>query len=233
MSNIVTFNHVSKKFSGRVALTDVSFNLPSGKIIGIIGPNGSGKSTLLKLIAGLLRPSRGNVLLNGASVERRSSAKIAYLPEQDGCYPFYTVAETIQFHQNIFADFNHHKAMEMIDFMKLDRKQKVGSLSKGNLTRFKMVTALSRRAPLILLDEPLSGLDPMIRESIIQGLITFVDLSEQTVMMTTHEIIEMEPVLDMVVAMNQGEMICIDEVDNIRSEHGKSLMDWMKKIYRV
>jgi ABC-2 type transport system ATP-binding protein len=228
---IVEFQNIYKKFTSRTALTDVSFKLPHGKIIGIIGPNGSGKSTMLKLMAGLLRPTKGKVLVEGNKVERRSSGAIAYLSETQGCYPFYTNGETLRFYAELYKDFDHSKALEMMDFMRLDLQQRVGTLSKGNITRLKMVVTLSRNAPLLLLDEPLSGLDPMIRESILKGLITFVNLPEQTVIMTTHEVSEVEPLLDMVLAMKDGQILQMDEVDHIRRKHGVDLVDWMKEIY--
>jgi ABC-2 type transport system ATP-binding protein len=230
-NTVVSFEHIVKKFPSRIALADVSFDLPRGKIIGIIGPNGSGKSTMLKLMAGLLRPTKGRVLVEGKEVERRSSGTIAYLSEQRGCYPFYSIEETLRLYDELFADFDYAKALEMIDFMLLDLQQRVGTLSKGNITRLKMVVTLSRNAPLLLLDEPLSGLDPMIRESILKGLITFVNLPEQTVIMTTHEVSEVEPLLDMVIAMKEGQILRMDEVDIIRSEHGMGLVEWMKEIY--
>lgn len=232
-NEFVQFNHVGKRFHGHTALTNLSFKLPQGKIIGVIGPNGAGESTMLKLMAGLLRPTSGEVLVGGKRSERRSSAHTAYFPEQGGSYPFYTVAQTIEYYNTVFSDFHYGKALEMIEFMQLDLKQRVGLLSKGNRTRLKLVTALSRNAPLILLDEPLSGLDPMIRESIIQGLIALVHLPEQTVILTTHEVAEVEPILDMIIAIKDGQIIKIDEVENIRSQHGSSLVHWMKEIFRT
>lgn len=96
--------------------------------------------------------------------------------------------------------------------------------------RLKMVLALSRRAPLILLDEPLAGLDPMIRDSMIKGLVAFVDPSEQTVMITTHEVSEIEPALDMVIALKNGKIVKLDDVENIRGMYGDSLVEWMKEV---
>lgn len=227
--NVVEFTHVSKRFSEKLALDELSFELPEGKIIGVIGPNGAGKTTLLKLIAGLLRPSEGDVLVNEKKVSRRISSEVAYLPEQEGCYPFYTVNETLKYYSTIYTDFDKNKSEEMINFMELDRNQKVYSLSKGAKIRLKMVVALSRSAPVVLLDEPLARLDPMIRESIIKGLVAFVDLSKQTVVMTTHEVAEMEPVLDIVLAIKAGKIIRIDDVENIREDYGSSLVEWMKE----
>lgn len=230
-SAIVHFEHVTKRFSKKIALDDASFELPRGKLIGVIGPNGAGKSTLLKLTAGLLRPTEGKVMVGGKPARRRISAEVSYLPEQEGCYSFYTVSETLRFYSQVYKDFDEEKAGEMLEFMELEPEQKVDALSKGGKARLKMVLALSRHAPLVLLDEPLSGLDPMIRESIIKGLVAFIDLTEQTVMMTTHEVAEIEPALDTVIAMKQGGIVKIDDIENIRSMHGGGLVDWMKETY--
>lgn len=227
---LVEFDHVSKNFGKEIAVDDISFQLPQGKVIGVIGPNGSGKSTLLKLIGGLLRPTQGKVVVNGKPAKRRISSEVSYMPEQDGCYPFYTVNESIKYYDSIYADFDESKAKEMLDFMELSKNQEFNSLSKGGKTRLKMVLALSRRAPLVLLDEPLAGLDPMIRDSIIKGLVAFIDPSEQTVVVTTHEVSEMEPALDMVIALKRGKIIKIDDVENIRAMHGDSLVEWMKEV---
>ena len=104
----------------------------------------------------------------------------------------------------------------MMDFMGLDPDAKVKNLSKGNRGRVKLVVTLSRNAPYILMDEPLSGLDPIVRDSIIKGLISFVDLAKQTVIITTHEVNEVEPLLDQVVALRDGEIIKFADVEELR-----------------
>lgn len=227
--NIIEFNHVTKKYLGQTALSNVSFTLPRGKIIGLVGPNGSGKSTMLKLTAGLAHPSSGRVMVNGKEAGRRIASEVAYLSELDIMYPFFTVAETIDFVDGLFADFDRNKAQEILRFMQLEPDQKVKNLSKGNRGRLKIVLVLARKAPLILMDEPLSGLDPLVRDSIIKSLISYITLEEQTVVMSTHEVAEVEPLLDTVVAVYNGEVRGIAEVDEIRSEQGMSLVEWMKQ----
>lgn len=227
--HIIEFIDVTKKYPGQEALRNVSFTLPQGKIIGLVGPNGSGKSTMLKLIAGLVHPSSGKVKVNGLEANRRLSCQVAYLSELDVLYPFYTVAETIHFTAGLFADFDMAKAQEMLSFLQLDPNQKVKTLSKGNRGRLKIILVLARRVPLVLMDEPLSGLDPIVRDSIIKSLISYLDLERQTVVVTTHEVAEIEPILDSVVAIQYGQVKGMVEVEAIRSNAGKSLLDWMKE----
>ncbi|WP_339060353.1 ABC transporter ATP-binding protein [Tepidibacillus marianensis] len=228
---MIEFSNVSKRYGTKSALKDVSFKIPTGKIIGLVGPNGSGKSTTLKLIAGLIRPTNGTVRVFDREVGRMSSSFISYLSELDAYYPFYTVEETIDFYASQFGDFNFQKANEILGFMQLDPKQKVKHLSKGNRGRLKILLSLSRDVPLIMMDEPLSGLDPMVRESIVKGLISFIDLEKQTVVLTTHEISEIEPVLDQVVAIKEGNVIASVNIDEIRELEGLSILQWMKKMY--
>lgn len=227
--HIVRFENVTKKYLSQVALNNVSFDLPRGKIAALVGPNGSGKSTILKLAAGLAQPSQGSVTVQGKTVNRRAAEEVAYLSESDNLYPFFTVRETIKFNAGLFADFDMEKAREILSFMQLEPNKKVRHLSKGNRGRLKILLALSRRAPLILMDEPLSGLDPLVRDSIIRSMISYLDLQEQTIFMSTHEVSEVEPVLDLVISLNEGRIMGMEEVENIREKHSLSLVDWMKK----
>lgn len=227
--NIVSFSHVTKKYLGQTALNNINFDLPQGKIIALVGPNGSGKSTILKLTAGLVHPSQGSVTVNGKAARRRIAREVAYLSELDALYPFFTVAETIQFNAGLFADFDEQKAREIMSYMQLEPHKKVRHLSKGNRGRLKILLALSRRAPLILMDEPLAGLDPLVRDSIIKSMISYLDLKEQTLFMSTHEVSEVEPLLDMVISLYEGQIMGMDEVDKIREQYGLSLVEWMKE----
>lgn len=228
---MIQFKHVSKRYGRQKALDDVSFTLPSGKIIGLIGENGSGKSTTLKLIAGLIRPTQGNVYVDQQPVSRQISRIVSYLTELDEFYRFFRVGEMVDFYASQFADFNIAKAAEILSFMQLDRDKKIQNLSKGNRGRLKIVLSLAREVPVILMDEPFSGLDPMVRESIVKGLISFVEPTKQTVIITTHEIKEVEPILEMAVVMKQGRMIGMRDVEELRFQEHISIVEWMKQLY--
>ena len=229
---MIEFKHVSKRYGTKNALKDVSFALPAGKVVGVIGENGSGKSTTLKLIAGLAKPTSGEITVNGEPVSRRISRTVSYLSESDEFYPFFTVGDMIDFYHSQFTDFQLEKANEILSFMNLDRNQKIKSLSKGNRGRLKIVLSLSRDVPLILMDEPLSGLDPLVRDSIIKSLISFIDLEKQTILITTHEVEEVEPILDTMMAIKDGQLICIQDVEELRIQENTGILDWMKKVYQ-
>lgn len=228
-NTIVSFQNVSKRYQLKEAVRHLSFDLPAGKVIGFIGPNGSGKTTTFKLMTGLLQPNSGQVLFHNKSVKRIMVDHMSYLSDTGGLYGFYTIRQMVNYYAGIYSDFNLVKATEMLAFMKLDGNQRVRTLSKGNLGRLKIVLAVSRQAPLIVMDEPLSGLDPLVRQSILKGLISFVDLDYQTVVLSTHEVDEVEPLLDMVVLLDGGEVRAIDYTDHIRETFGESIVEWMKQ----
>lgn len=228
---MIEFTNVSKRYVTKKALDDVSFTLPAGKIIGIVGENGSGKSTILKLMAGLLQPTQGNITIDSQPVTRQICQNVSYLSELDAYYPFYTVKEHVSFYESQFYDFNKEKAGEILAFMNVDQNVKVKHLSKGNRGRVKIALALARKVPLILMDEPFSGLDPMAREAIVKGLLSFVDLETQTVIMTTHEIKEIESILDVVVLIKDGKILKIKDVEDIKLEYHIGIVDWMKEMY--
>src|SRR5699024_2594345 len=129
-----------------------------------------------------------------------------------------------------FQDFDIEKANQLLKDMKIDPTKKIKQLSKGNRGRLKLVLTLARKAPVLLMDEPFSGLDPMVRESIVKSLISYIDFDEQTVVIATHEIDEIEPLLDEVIIIFEGEVVGQTHVENLREEEGISVLEWFKSI---
>ncbi len=164
-------------------------------------------------------------------MNHRIAKYVSYLSELDEYYGFYNVGQTIDFHASQFSDFNREKAEEIRKFMNLDRQAKLKHLSKGNRGRLKIILTLAREVPVILMDEPLSGLDPMVRDSIVKGLISYIDLEKQIVLITTHEIKEVETILDEVIAIKDGEIIGHLDVETLRYEEKKGIVEWMTSIY--
>lgn len=230
--SMIEFQHVTKRYGFDYALKDVSFTLSPGKIYGLLGPNGSGKSTTLKLIAGLVHPSNGSIIVNGKQVNRRIAEEVVYLSELDMFYDSFKVSDMVDYYATQFCDFKRDRAAELLRFMKLDPAKKIHSLSKGNRGRMKLALALARDASILLLDEPFSGLDPMVRDSIVTGLISYIDFDKQTVIMATHEISEVESLLDEVLAIQNGKIIGRKQVETLREEEGLSILDWMKQEFK-
>lgn len=229
---MITIENVSKKYGSEYTLKDISIRLEKGKIYGLLGPNGSGKSTTLKLIAGLVHPTTGKVFVNGSQVSRRIASDVAYLTELDMFYTSFTVQKTIDFSASQFSDFDVKKAEELLKFMELSPNKKVRTLSKGNRGRLKLVIALARKTPVLLLDEPFSGLDPIVRESIVRGLLNYIDFENQVVVIATHEIDEIESLLDEVMIIQNGRILAQRNVEELRETEGLSILEWMKVTFQ-
>ncbi|WP_068985619.1 MULTISPECIES: ATP-binding cassette domain-containing protein [Lysinibacillus] len=229
---MLQLSNVSFRYMKKPILQDVSFSIPVGRIIGLVGENGSGKSTLLKVLAGLLHPSSGEVLLNGTPVTRRNADQIAYLPDIDLFFDFYTGEQLFQHYASQFEDFSYDKACIVAEFLNVDKNMKLRELSKGNRGRMKMAATLGREVPFYLMDEPFSGLDPIVREQLIKGLIQFTDIENQTILLSTHELYEVEPILDQIILLQNGSIIAHEEVETIRDVTNKDAVQWMKTYYK-
>ena len=222
---------VSFRYRQVDVLKDITLAIPRGQMIGIIGENGSGKSTLLKLMAGLLVPTAGLITLDGDQVTRRLTDKIAYQPDIDLFYENYTGEQVFQFYKEQFDDFSSDKAHIIASYLQVSTTEKLKKLSKGNRGRLKMAATLGRETPFYILDEPFAGLDPLAREALIKGLVRFVDLENQTIILSTHEVNEVEPVLDQVILLRNGQVRAMEELELIRDERGEDAVQWMKSLY--
>lgn len=228
---MLQLENVLFKYRKKTIINDVSFAIPTGQIIGVIGENGCGKSTLLQLMAGLVRPNKGFIQLRDREVTRRSADKIAYSPDIDLFYESYTGEQVFRFYSEQFADFSLEKAHIIAKHLEAQTTVKLGKLSKGNRARIKMAATLGREASLYLLDEPFAGLDPLARESLIKALIRFIDMENQSVVLSTHEVNEVEPILDQVILLRDGRLTAMEEMELIRDERNEDAVEWMKSLY--
>ena len=229
--NIIEVNDLKKKFPGVQALKGLDLNFPAGMITGIVGPNGSGKSTLLKIIAGLIVEDSGQVKINRKNKNRHLMRDLAFLPEINHLYKWMTISEMINFHQEQYSDFSAEKAKELLDFMNLNLEQKINNLSKGMAARLKLVLVLSRSAEILILDEPLAGIDPASRERILESLISEFDSENQTIILATHEIIEAERFLDHVIFITKGKQMIKSNADDLRAAKGKSIRELIGEVF--
>lgn len=227
---MIQLQHVSFNYQRQEVLRDISLSFPLGQTIGVAGENGSGKSTLLKIIAGIQRPRKGTISINKESLSRVHSTDIAYLPDTDLFYSFYTTKELFEFYATQFQDFSLQKALEVANFLEVDIHVKLKKLSKGNRGRAKMAATLGRNTSYYVMDEPFSGLDPIVRESLIKGLIRFTNVEEQSIILSTHELHEVEPILDQLIVLKEGRVMAQEELETIRFETNQDAVSWMKNI---
>jgi ABC-2 type transport system ATP-binding protein len=222
---------VSFNYKRKTVLERISFDVPPGQIIGLIGENGSGKSTLLKLMAGVLVPTLGTITFDGAKVARQMANKIAYQPDIDLFYEKLTGEDVFSLYASQFDDFSIAKAKEIAQFLEVPIGVKLGKLSKGNRARIKMATFIARDAELYLMDEPFAGLDPLAREALMKAIIRFIDTEHCSVVLSTHEVNEVEPILDQVILLKDGHIRAMENLEEIRDERGENAVEWMKNLY--
>lgn len=228
---MIEFKNVSKSFGSTVALNDVSLIFPKGKIIGLFGPNGAGKSTSIKLIMGLNRPDRGEVRVDGENPQNKKQ-DMAYLPEIDHLYPWMNIAQAADFTRTFYVDWDEAKYRELIKFLNLQEDMKISKISKGQRAKTKLLLTVSRRAPYLLMDEPLSGIDILTREEIINTLIRDFREGEQTIIISTHEIAEVESLVDEVIFLDRGKVKISGNAEDLRVEKNMSLVELMKEAFR-
>jgi len=222
---------LSKGFGSRLALDNVSLSLPRGRIIGLLGPNGSGKTTFLKLACGLLQPSSGRILIDGQPPGIYTKNLTAYLPEKTYLNDWMRVDELVKFFGDFYADFRTERAEEMLRALDIDERARLKTLSKGTQEKVQLILVMSREAQLYLLDEPIGGVDPAAREYIINTIIG--NYSEKaTVLISTHIITDVEQVLDEVIFLNRGRITLQSGVDDLRAEHGKSVDEIFREVFK-
>ncbi len=222
---MIEVKNITKSRMFKTILKDCTCTIDRGKVIGIIGENGSGKTTFLQVLAGVFRQDKGTI-----NLPTDRSESIAYSPDQEYFYNYFTIEQLMDYYQSQFGDFDRKKAEQLIDFFELKRNEKINYLSKGQVGRVKIAATIARNAPLLLLDEPLAGLDPLVKDKIIKGLLQFVNMETQTLLITTHELLEIETILDEVIVMKAGCMIAQENVDVIREE--QSVQKWFQKVYQ-
>jgi ABC-2 type transport system ATP-binding protein len=227
----VTINDLEKTYPGVKALKGVNVNLKKGKITGLIGPNGSGKSTMLKSIVGLVKPEQGDIKVLGENINRTLKKEIAFLPEINHFYKWMTIKQVINFSKSQFSNFDENKAFEIVEFMDLKPELKINNLSKGMVGRVKLVLTMARKVPLVIMDEPLAGIDPKSRAQILESLIMEYNAEEQTIILSTHEVMEAEKVFDYVVFLEEGAIKLEGNADDLRQENNKSIQELARRVF--
>lgn len=228
---VIEVQNVWKKYPHTWALRDVSFSAPEGKVVGILGENGSGKSTLFRILMGLARPTRGEVRVFGEPPSWRTRARIAYLPEVDTFYRWMRIPELFRFVGAFYEGWDMDKAMELLSRVRLNPNVRIGELSKGQRARLKLVLAFAWPADLLLLDEPLSGIDPASRLDILDLLLREYRFGEQTILISTHLVRDVETFLDDVMFLKEGEIVLSGAADDLRASYGKSLEEIFREVY--
>ena len=229
--SILECKALSKRFGATQVLESIELELEGGHIVGLLGPNGSGKTTLIKLCNGLLTPTGGTVRIDGMAAGAGTKAIVSYLPERNALPEWMTTAQAVDYYADFFEDFNRDRAKEMIANLGLQENQRIKTMSKGTREKLQLILTMSREAKLYLLDEPIGGVDPATRDYILHTIISNYN-PDATVIISTHLITDVEPILDEVIFLREGRVVLYNSVDNIREEKGKSVDELFREVFK-
>lgn len=222
MENMVEFNNVYKSYSNKEVLKGVNLNIPKGKIVGLLGPNGSGKTTMIKLMNNLLQTDEGSIEIKGMKPSIETKKIVSYLPEKTYLNDWMKVKDILGFFKDFYADFDMEKADQMIESLKIDKNEKLKTMSKGTKEKVQLILVMCRNADLYILDEPIGGVDPAARSYILKTILANYN-EDSTLLIATHLISEIENICDDVIFISNGEIVLQGNVDEIREEKGKSI----------
>lgn len=231
MSALLECRKLTKRYKNKEVLKQVNLTLESGHIIGLLGPNGSGKTTLIKLINGLLTPTEGELLFCGEKTGTQSKRHISYLPDQTYLNMNQRVRDVIDFFQEFYEDFDKARAYDMLEKLQIKAEDRLKSMSKGTKEKVQLVLVMSRRAKLYVLDEPIAGVDPAVRDYILNTIISNYE-PESSVLIATHLIADIENILDEVILIRDGQIMQHALADEIRVREGKSIDTYFREVFK-
>ena len=214
---------------GKVAVNDVSLTLQPGQIVGLFGENGAGKTTLMKCILGLLKHD-GAVTLDGAPITPKNIARLSFATSEHSFFPTLTAWAHREFYAGHFDRFNPRRFDALMEFFELPKTRPVGKFSTGQKNQFEVILAVSQGADYILMDEPFAGNDVFNREDFYKVLLGILEPHE-TILLSTHLLEEVEPILSRAVLMHRGQIIGDCTMEELE-EQGVSLMQYVKQQYR-
>lgn len=222
---------ITKKFGRKKVLKGISFTANKGEITCIIGINGVGKTTILNGIMNLTPMNSGEILIDGEKITKNSYEKMTYIPDTMTMLPGFRIEQAMQFMQDFYQSWNQERADELLGFFKLTKEDKISSLSKGNTAKVNLMLGLALDVDYLLMDEPFSGIDIFSREQ-IANVFTSHLIEDRGVIITTHEINDIEHLIDKVVLINEGQVLREFNAEQVREEEGKSVVDVMREVFQ-
>lgn len=221
--------NLSKKYNGRTALDHVNVEMGDGKIYAFLGPNGSGKTTFMKIIASLTKQSEGELLLDEKALSIKSRADVAYLPTETHAYPFMTVGEFGEYYKTFFKDFDEIRYKSWVERMKIPFRTPFKVLSSGMDKKVRVAATLAREAKVLILDEPFNGVDLLAREE-IEKMILEVMSDNRTIILSSHLVEEVESYVNFALFFNEGRLLAMEDVEELRSSRGMSITDRYREL---
>jgi ABC-2 type transport system ATP-binding protein len=218
MSDVIRLENVTKRYSKTVALDSVSLSVPRGVVFALLGENGAGKTTAIRLMLGLTDVTAGEVRVLGLDSGREGQAireRVGYLPERPALYEWMTAAETGWFTAGFYGDGYEFHFRELLAGLQVPLDRKLSQMSKGMRAKVALSLTMAHRPELLILDEPTSGLDTMVRREFLERMVD-VAAEGRTVLLSSHQIGEVERVADYVAIVHAGHLIALDRLDELK-----------------
>ena len=213
---------LGKRYWRQEALRDVTFTLPQGSICALLGSNGAGKTTLLRLLAGLISPSRGQSTILGSDTRKLKPAdwqRIAYVSESQELPLWMTVKDLISYCQPLYQNWDQAFCDQLLQEFDLPINKRLRSFSRGMRMKAALLVSLAPRPSVILLDEPFSGLDPLVREELIGGLLEWSSQAQWSVLLASHDLEEVERLADRLALIDQGQITLNESIDTLQDRY--------------
>ena len=230
-NDVLKCENLVKVYSGCRAVDGLNLELDAGRIYALLGPNGSGKSTFMKMVVGLIKPTEGKIYLDGEEISDKTRARITYMPTENYFYNYMRIKDIASFYKDFYNDFDEDRMYGLLDRMELHFDGKVRNMSTGMLAKLKVAVAVARNSRVILLDEPLNGIDIIAREHVM-NTITGYNNEDKIIIVSSHLVDELEHAAGGAVFIKDGRVVMAGNTEDIRSYNdNKSLVDLYKEIY--
>lgn len=221
---MIKVHRLTKKVKNKTLLDNISFDISKGSVIGLVGPNGAGKTTIIKHLAKLLKPTSGFI---------DSPESFSYfMGDEDLGFNTITVKKYLSFMIDVYKkDLDTTLLKTIINDYKIPLETKIKHLSRGEKVKLELAIVLARDTDIYLLDEPFNGVDVILREIILEKILTYIDIAEKVIIIASHELIDIEKIIDGVIILHEGKLLKQITVDEIRSNE-QDLFDYYKEIIK-
>ncbi len=220
--SLIEVKNVSYRKGRKTIIENLDFSLEGGKIVALLGENGSGKTTIMRLLGGLALNWKGSITIDGIPVGPATKESVSYLADPGDFASDFQIQQVLNFYADFYENFDIGKAQQLLGFMNLEPTDKLKGLSRGNREKLALVATLSRKAKVYLLDEPLSGIDLMAREKIIESMLRWFE-EDSLLLITTHQIAEIENITDEVMILKNGQLALQADLETIREKQQTGL----------
>ncbi len=220
---MIKVNNVSKNFDNFLALDNLSINVEKGSIYGLVGPNGAGKTTLMKAIAGIYRLDKGDILIDNKKSYENVTIKdeTIYISDELFFFNNFSIKQMADLYKRVYTNWDEKRYESLKEVFKIDEKRNANKLSKGMQKQVAFWLAMSTRPKVLLLDEPLDGLDPVMRRKVLNIIMQDVDENKTTVMISSHNLRELEDICDHVGILSKGKLVLQRQIDDLKTETHK------------